>query len=649
MNRETARQIIKRQISCKDYLEKSKNGQYCCPYPDCGSGKKKNGTGAVKFYPDTNTWHCFSCGKSGDCIDLYMAENGVDYNAALVELAREINIEIDEYKPNISTGIAGRTNAAINADREKSTETTADYTEYYRQCRERLNDPIAAEYLKKRGISQETAAAYMLGYDPAADPAGSGHPCPRIILPVTGNFYTARAINLDVKRKYMNPTGRVEIFNEQAINSTETREIFITEGIFDALSIIEAGATAIATNSANNAEKLLKIIEDKRPQTTFILAFDADPAGERATTIMKNGLQQANISYTIADICGAYKDPNEALTGDRAAFIDAVERARSKETAKPDNTSLYIRNFMGDDMTRFKREIKFGFSNLDTITVDGQRYENGLYTGLYCLAATSSIGKTTFALQLADQIAAAGNDAIYFSLEQSRLELVTKSLARLTAQADMRTAAKSLDIRKGRASKEVLAAAKRYEELVEDRLSIVELNFDCSVSFVAEYVREYMKRNPGTYPVCVIDYLQIMAPETNTQGRQQTMRESVDNTMTKLKQLSRELNITVIAICSTNRSSYTMPLDFESLKESGGIEFTADCVLGLQLQCMNDEMFNKQNNLKARRDKIKAEKRASPRKVEIVCLKNRYGISSYSAYFDYYPAHDLFVPDNNHR
>ena len=41
--------------------------------------------------------------------------------------------------------------------------------------------------------------------------------------------------------------------------------------------------------------------------------------------------------------------------------------------------------------------------------------------------------------------------------------------------------------------------------------------------------------------------------------------------------------------------------------------------------------------------KQKRPKKADPRKIELVCLKNRYGINSYSAYFDYYPRYDLFV------
>jgi hypothetical protein len=47
-------------------------------------------------------------------------------------------------------------------------------------------------------------------------------------------------------------------------------------------------------------------------------------------------------------------------------------------------------------------------------------------------------------------------------------------------------------------------------------------------------------------------------------------------------------------------------------------------------------------NLTEKRKIIKQAKAASPRKIELVCLKNRYGISSFSCFFDYFPAYDLF-------
>ena len=124
----------------------------------------------------------------------------------------------------------------------------------------------------------------------------------------------------------------------------------------------------------------------------------------------------------------------------------------------------------------------------------------GLYSGLYVLAAISSLGKTSFALQLADQLAERGNDIIFFSLEQSKLELVSKSIARRTAQNDINTAVTSLAIRKGFLPQRVLTAVQEYKKAVSDRISIVEGNFKCNISSIGDYIRQYVRRSNTRLP-----------------------------------------------------------------------------------------------------------------------------------------------------
>ena len=86
-------------------------------------------------------------------------------------------------------------------------------------------------------------------------------------------------------------------------------------------------------------------------------------------------------------------------------------------------------------------------------------------------------------------------------------------------------------------------------------------------------------------------------------------------------------------------------IDFESFKESGGIEYTADVVWGLPLQCIHEGLFSSPNKINEKRQRIREAKRETPRKIELVCLKNRFGISSYTCQFNYYPNFDLFDPD----
>ena len=680
MDRESARQAIRTGIKCTDFLEKSKSGMYCCPF--CGSGHGQHATGAVKYYPDTNTICCFGqCGKKKyDVIDLFQHETGTDYNTALSLLAQQLGIEIDSYRPADASKYSSDQNTTqktftkrpqpafteqpdiINTDTVQSqqrsfTEPTAqnmDYTEYYNQCRQRITDPAIASYLQSRGISYDTATAYWLGYDPAwssptARNRGKNPPTsPRLIIPTSKGHYIARDIRPQLTEKEkrfakMNE-GSPSIFNEYVLYAQDVQEIFVTEGAIDALSIIEAGATAIALNSISNSTALLNHLAQQRTEATLIICLDNDAAGRTASDEIMAGLQRLNISYIVADICEGFKDPNEALTANRPAFFTAVENAQRQARKKPDNVQYYIQSLMGSDIARFKKDIKTGFANLD-------KCAGGLYAGLYVVAAISSLGKTTFAHQIADQIAASGNDVLFFSMEQSRLEMVSKSLSRITAKKDLKNTVTSLAIRKGYLPQQVKDAVKEYTEAVKDHLSIIEGNFNCNISFIGDYIRQYMQRNDsnntGNRPVVFIDYLQILQPAEDSSGKRQTTKETIDTTITELKRISRELEITIFIISSVNRANYLTPIDFESLKESGGIEYTADVIWGLQLQCLNDPIFDKANNLKERREKVKEAKASTPRQVELVCLKNRYGVANYSCFYDYYPAADLFTESDD--
>lgn len=303
---------------------------------------------------------------------------------------------------------------------------------------------------------------------------------------------------------------------------------------------------------------------------------------------------------------------------------------------KPHNTNQYIDNLLIADIDRMKAagSRKTGFPILDKLS-------NGLYAGLYVIAATSSLGKTTLALQLADNLAEAGNEVLFFSLEQSRLELITKSFSRMLKQKQDESIS-SLALRNGNYLEKLKDAVKLYKDKVGNRMNIIEGNFGCNIDYISAYVREYINKN-GTSPIIFVDYLQILQPSPVLKSS--NTREAVDQTITALKRLSRDYDLTVFIISSVNRSNYMQPIDFESLKESGGIEYTADVVWGLQLQCLNDELFNSKEKVKEKRERIKEAKAANPRQIELVCLKNRYGVANFTCSFEYLPDCDLYIQE----
>lgn len=634
MTRSEAKDEIKRRYA-EYFTPAKKKGTYICPL--CNNGTGSDGDGIAKDpRGDGTQLKCFKCGTYGDVIDYYMAEHSCDYNTAFEALCKYFNIIVDQASPDqTQTATSSGEWAEIlpESSIEAEAERTADFMEYYKKCRENISDPKAQEYLSIRGISRETAAKYWIGYDPGED---------RLIIPATRSFYLARDISGASKIRYKNPKGAsTDLFNAKiSLYNSEDRPVFITEGVFDALSILEVGVEAVALNSTSNVRKLLEQLRARRTDNTLILSLDNDDEGKEATEKLESGLRELDISYITANICGECKDANEALTTDREAFTRAVKKAERESSAKPDNTMNYILQNMAAEIEglREQSDRKTGYRNLDAEA-------GSIYAGLYAVGGISSVGKTTFMHQLADQMAEQGQHILFFSLEQSRLEMVSKSIARQMIKDDPTSRISSLQIRTGAKNERIARAATEYLQSVDDRMSIIEGNLSCNVSFIGEYTKRYIRKN-GVKPVVMIDYLQILRAEKDPEtGRKPSdTRQITDYNVTQLKRLSRSLEIPIFIISSLNRSNYLTPIDFEAFKESGGIEYTADVVWGLQLSVLNDEIFAGDKKISEKRKKIKEAKEKEEREVELVCLKNRYGKSHYTAKFKYRPYCDYFMP-----
>lgn len=621
-------------------LEKSKKSGYNCPL--CNSGRGPHGTGA-EVTKDHRRITCFAWehfgtrkGKrsSGDILAVLQALSpGKSINDILKEQFADYDIRNAlQNTPEATRNTPETPKAEAYANTPDKKEN--DYTGYFKACSERLNNSTEAlNYLSFRGISKETANRFMLGFDNI-----NGNPF--IVIPTTASSYTARNILPNSNYRYRK-TGAVHSFNIKELERDNNQPIFIVEGEIDALSVIEAGSRAIGLGSTNQATAFIEAVEQSQPQTPFILCLDNDEPGQRASKQIKEALESLKMPVITANICGQYKDPNEALTKAKTSFLAAIKRAEehTARASKPDNITDYLDNVFARDIQKLEQytEIKTGFANLDEKI-------GSLYPGLYTIGAVSSLGKTTFTHQIADQIAESGHDVLFFSLEQSRFELASKSIARKTAQIDQKTASSALSIRKGNLTQEVLKAYEEYKEAVKDRLSIIEGNFETNIDTIKTTVDRYIQQN-RVKPVVVVDYLQVIQ---NNPEKKVTTREAIDIIVTELKRLSRDKDIAVIVISSLNRTNYLSPIDFESFKESGGIEYTSDVVWGLQLQVMNEAIFDKDKSIKEKRERIRQAKAERCRKIEFVCLKNRYGISSFKIGFNYYPEFDLFEVDDKY-
>ena len=346
-------------------------------------------------------------------------------------------------------------------------------------------------------------------------------------------------------------------------------------------------------------------------------------------------------------------NPSQATVLDKDASKSSEslpEQSNVEEILPEVPLQTYLQDDCEKDYDRFmqSQDRITGFSNLD------DKIES-LYPGLYVLGAISSLGKTTFACQLADQLSENGEHVLYFSLEQSRYELVAKGLARLSAKSNYKHpysgsitptsipgAKTAMEIRKSMKDPLVKQYREEYARIAPNEV-IYECGFDTTITTITATVKHYMETHK-VKPVVIIDYLQVVRPSDNRLNT----KDTVDNNIRALKMLSVHNDLVVLVISSLNRQNYLTPVDFESFKESGGIEFTADVIWGLQLSVMNDEsIFGKDSGIKKKRDAVREAKKALPRKVDLVCLKNRFGISSYTCKFDYYAQYDYFVPLEN--
>ena len=298
------------------------------------------------------------------------------------------------------------------------------------------------------------------------------------------------------------------------------------------------------------------------------------------------------------------------------------------------NMQEYIINNMQTDMQRFVEggPVKTGYENMDVVT--------SLYPGLYIIGAVSSLGKTTFVHQMAENMAEAGKQVIYFSLEQNTLELLSKSLARIMAKQDAGNGMTSLQIRMHGDNERVSKAVREYGRYACN-VTVAECGYRATISDIENFVTTYISERK-VKPIVVIDYLQMIQPDSDARL---SSREQIDIFVRRLKQLQSDNNLIMIVISSLNRQNYLTQVDYESFKESGGIEYTADVVWGLELQILNDPLFDKQGSINEKRTAVRKAKASNPRKIELVCLKNRFGVSGYRCLFDYYPSYDFFESD----
>ena len=604
--------------------EKSKGGMYICPL--CGSGNGKNKTGAFSITPDGKNWKCFACGDGGDIFNLIGAVEGIrDYTEQLKRLSEIFGITPERSRTEkITAPKSERTENEQRENAKRSVREARDFANFYLQANKAIGQ---TDYFKKRGLSDEIINRFKLGYDVK-------NKC--VIIPVTRTYYKARATEENAEHRFNIPKGaQTAIFNKKVLGHSE-KQIFVAEGEIDALSIIEVGGEAIALGGVGNTNKLIEAVKESKPKKPLILALDNDEAGEKAADKLSEELTALNIPFYRVNPYGGYKDANEALINDRESFTKAVQEAAESEKEKylRRSNAYYIQSFMdGIGKSADTSYIPTGFEKLDTV-LDG-----GLFEGLYIIGAISSLGKTTLVMQMADQIAQQGKNALIFSLEMARNEIIAKSISRHTVQDILKNGGNIYSAKTTRG----ITTGERWKSYGdnEKRLisnAVVDYTKYAKNIYIsegignigAEQVRQTVQEHitfTGNTPVAVIDYIQILAPYSE----RATDKQNIDKSVTELKRISRDFKMPVIGISSFNRSNYKGVVTMEAFKESGAIEYSSDVLIGLQLKGAGENDFD-----------VTEAKRKSPRSVELVVLKNRNGRTGEKIDFEYYPMFNYF-------
>ncbi|WP_124728570.1 replicative DNA helicase [Staphylospora marina] len=253
---------------------------------------------------------------------------------------------------------------------------------------------------------------------------------------------------------------------------------------------------------------------------------------------------------------------------------------------------------------------KTGISGIPTGFVDFDKMTSGLKgSELIILAARPSMGKTAFALNLAQNVAVRqGKTVAIFSLEMSASQLVMRMLAsegNIDAQA-FRTG--NLDEEDWEKLTMAMSALSEAPVFIDDTPGVTV--FD---------IRAKLRRLQAEHglDLVVIDYLQLITGR----GRESRQQE-ISEISRSLKLMAREFDVPIIALSQLSRAveqrQDKRPM-LSDLRESGSIEQDADMVCFLY----RDDYYNEESEKKNIAELIIGKQRNGPvGKVELLFLKN---------------------------
>ncbi len=260
-------------------------------------------------------------------------------------------------------------------------------------------------------------------------------------------------------------------------------------------------------------------------------------------------------------------DPERALARAEEKIFAVTDLRSNKEIATLD---MVLNDAMSRMDARMRGEhaigtVETGFKDLDSLT-------GGLHASEFVvLAARPSMGKTAFAMNIAEHVVFTERKPVLFvSLEMTAIELVERllcSISRVNGHR-LRNGTISQDDRKRLVDKAgEICSAPLFIDDAPNR----------TVAEIAASARR-IKRKESGLGLIVVDYLQLIQPDRASDPRQ----EQVAGIARRLKFLARELKVPVLCLSQLNRQAEDardhLPR-LSHLRESGAIEQDADVVM----------------------------------------------------------------------
>lgn len=240
--------------------------------------------------------------------------------------------------------------------------------------------------------------------------------------------------------------------------------------------------------------------------------------------------------------------------------------------------------------------LDMGFNNLNY-------YLGGLQKGkIYILGARPSMGKSAFAMNIAEHVALTHN-VLFISLEMSRKEYAQRLMFG-RAGVDVNT------INTGRISDAEIEKVKSQKEYLDSLKLFIETRTPCRVSDI-ELAMINIISTRGSCDLVIVDYLQLLTPNSKS-GKNREVE--VAEMSRELKSLAVKYNVPIIVLSQLSRALEARedkrPM-LSDLRESGAIEQDADVVMFVY----RDEWYHPDDP-------------ASRGKGEILIRKNRGGVNN---------------------